>query len=324
MDKIQIINAYPSAEPIDLGVLVDTHPPVYEPVDIVFVPNTLVGCYGHITKHFKNIEMVAYPQHRGSIGLKGILSNYLLKRKIKIDRPAVSIFSGWSDGYYHFTLESLVKLFILKDHIDGATIVLPAKPQKFHLEWLNILGYKDITFVKLKELVRTPLAISCNFPASDGNHHNTILPEFREWVLGKVKNRPTVDSRKLFVGRRLGSQRNLINQKEMASALEKKGFAFILMEDFSLADQIDMFRNAEVIVAVHGAALANLAFSPPNTKVVDLIHEKYDQQCFLKLSRILNLDYCRLPCRGEATTEEDARLKDYRVEIDKVFDLLKR
>jgi capsular polysaccharide biosynthesis protein len=322
MDKIKRINVYPSAEAIDLGGIVDIDPPVHEPVDIVFVPNAYIGRYGHITRRFKNIEMVGYPQHRGLIGIKGMLSNYFLKTKTRVDRPAVSIISGWSDGFYHFTVESLLKLYVLREHIEGATIVLPVKPPKFQLEWMDILGYTDITYVGLKELVFTPLAISSSFPASSQNHHNIILPEFRAWILANVKGRSVLNSRKIFVGRPAGSKRNLINQEELASVLEERGFESILMEDFSLADQINIFKNADEIVAVHGAALANLAFCSPGTKVLDLIHENYDQQCFLKLSRIIGLDYHRSRCTGGPATKEHVRFHDYTANTNAVLTLL--
>ena len=318
-----VIRKYPSAQPIDLGEIVDRDPPLDEPVDIILVPNALIGCYGHITTGLKNIDLIAYPQHRGAIGAKGLLSNYLLKRKVKVDRPAISIVSGWSSGFYHFTLESLMKLFVLRDYIEGSTIVLPADREPFQDEWLRLLGIQDVTYVASRELVHTPLAISSTFPASGQNHHDLVLPLFREWIFEKVGSkenalRPT----RIFVGRRTGSQRNLTNQDEMASVLEDRGFEFILMEDHSIAEQIDLFRNAETIVAVHGASLANLAFCTPGTIVVDLIHESYDQQCFLKLSKILGLKYRRVFCTGEPTTEEDARLKDFTAEPETILEQL--
>lgn len=327
MAEINIINIYPPPKDIDIskeiGEIKDNDRPVLEPIDIVLVKDAMIGYYGYITKRFSNVEQIVSPRHRYSVGFKSIFSNYFLKKKIAVSIPAISITNGWYDSFYHFTLECLVKLYLLRDYMNDATIVFPAKCSPFHTQWFDILDIKNITYIKEDEVIQTPQAVSCNFPNRDLNHHDLILPEFRNWILSKVENK-NVCSGKVFVGRREGSKRNLVNQRELAGNLEKIGFSYIEMDDFSIIDQINIFRNAECIVAVHGASLTHLTFCKSNTKVLDLIHENYHVFCFLKLSKILGFNYELMFCKGEAADKDQSGYKDFQADVNRILSIVER
>lgn len=328
MAEIDIINIYPPPKDIDIskdiGVIKDNDRPVFEPIDVVLVKDAMVGYYGYISKDFKNIEKIVSPRHRNSVGFKSILSNYFFKKKVVVSTPAISIANGWYDSFYHFTLECLVKLYLLRNYMNEAIVVFPTKCSSFHKQWFDILEIKNIIFIKEDEIIQTPLAISCNFPNRDLNHHDLILPEFRNWILSKVENK-VVCSDKIFVGRPEGSKRNLKNQKELMYSLSELGFVYVEMERFSLSDQINIFRNTKEIVAIHGAALAHLAFCNPHTKVIDLIHKDFTHQfCFLKLSKILNIDYRLISCEGDDAEMEQSGYKDIEVDVNGVLSIINR
>ena len=319
MAKIKTINVFPPAKDIEIGNYIDNDRPIFDPIDIVLVQNAYIGYYGYITKLFSNIEQIVSPRHRYSISIKSILSNYFFKKKIKINQPAISFVNGWYENFYHFSLECLVKLYILRDYSSNATIVFPSNLSKFHKEWIEILNIKKIIYINENQVVATPLAISSNFSNRDLNHHHLILPEFKNWILSKVENKIVLSNDKIFIGRKSGSKRNLINQKELAIELNKLGYYYIEIEDFSVAEQINIFRNANFIIAVHGASLTHLTFCKQNTLVIDLIHEDYHVFCFLKLSKILNINYNLLFCKGEETEKSQAGYKDFSVDIMQVI-----
>jgi len=52
--------------------------------------------------------------------------------------------------------------------------------------------------------------------------------------------------------------------------VESRGFVTVSMDDRPIDEQAALFAGADVIVAEHGAALANLAFARPGTRVVEL------------------------------------------------------
>lgn len=313
---MKVRKLYPAPAFIDIGSLKDNDPPVFEEVNEYLIPNAYINSNGYIFKNFKTVKEIISFRHRESITLKNIISNYITKKIIKINKPAISIMNGWNDSFYHFSLESLTKLYILREHINSATIVFPQNLKKFHSEWIEILGLKNITYIGNDEVVKTPLAISASFTSRDLNHHNLIIPEFRKWVLENIELLPSLNYKNIFIGRKNPMHRKILNLEEVKSILGKYNFVYLEMEDFSLKQQIKIFLEAEKIVALHGAALTNICFAKSGTKVIDLIHEDFDQWCYLKLANILNIKYNMLRCSGENNSNKLPGYKDLKVDIN--------
>ena len=78
-------------------------------------------------------------------------------------------------------------------------------------------------------------------------------------------------------------------------------------ETLSVADQVRLFRGAEVIVAPHGAALTNLGFCRPGTQVIELLMDAYCNWCFRNLAGLMQLRYdCVLGLAHRPWPELDA------------------
>ena len=311
---MEIKSVYPPANIIDIGDKQDNDPPIFEPVNIYSLPNAYITSYGYVISNFKILKEGVSYRHRNSLNFKNVVSFLFLKKKVHLNKSALSISHGWYDSYYHFTLECLPKLFILKDFLSRATLVFPKKIQNFHSEWFELLGVKNILYVEESEILKTPLAITSSFPARDLNHHHLVMPDFAMWVLSKIDNLNSLGFKKIFIGRKNPKHRILLNLPEIKLYLETQGFVYAEMEDYSIKDQIKLFYNANQIICVHGAALSNLCFSKPGTKVLDLLHEDFKQWCFLKLAIIHNLDYDILDCQGEGDHPLPG-YKDIRVNI---------
>ena len=63
------------------------------------------------------------------------------------------------------------------------------------------------------------------------------------------------------------------------------------MDGRSIGEQAAMFASAAVIVATHGAALANLVFSRPGTTVIELMGTNTASPVFAFLAWRRGLDY---------------------------------
>lgn len=80
---------------------------------------------------------------------------------------------------------------------------------------------------------------------------------------------------KIYI-RRNSRVRCLDNQDEVEEHLVDRGFAVVEPEKYSFGEQVRMFSDANVIVGATGAALANIIFCKPGTKIIIMIanHEK--------------------------------------------------
>jgi Glycosyltransferase 61 len=105
--------------------------------------------------------------------------------------------------------------------------------------------------------------------------------------------------RRLFVSRGNAAHRRLINEEAAARALEELGVELVSTEGMSLADEIELFRSAELVIGGHGAGLTNLAFAPRGTRVVDLASSTYWDSLFAQLASVMGHSYALV--RGRST-----------------------
>ena len=63
------------------------------------------------------------------------------------------------------------------------------------------------------------------------------------------------------------------------------------MDGKTIKEQANLFAQAEAIVAAHGAALTNLLFVQPGTKVIELMPQGYINNCFYTMSSYAEADY---------------------------------
>jgi hypothetical protein len=135
-------------------------------------------------------------------------------------------------------------------------LISPNTSVKFH----KILSWFNINFSVSNRIIE---ANQFTIDFDDLNLVLKMAPEFLKGTQDIVEQ--IVASSNLGMGGRIflnrrGSQRSLINGKEITDLLAAKGFVEVFMEDHSPEDQIAMIVKATDIVAIHGAALAPLIF----------------------------------------------------------------
>ena len=96
---------------------------------------------------------------------------------------------------------------------------------------------------------------------------------------------------RLYISRVIAKRRRIINEPELWSALESRGFIKLRLEELTWPEQITAFRSAKTIVASHGAGLANLVFCKPGTRIVELFNRSYVNPCYWRLASLQALDY---------------------------------
>jgi hypothetical protein len=70
--------------------------------------------------------------------------------------------------------------------------------------------------------------------------------------------------------------------------------SYVHLEEASLIDQIKLFGSADIIVAQHGAALANLVWCQPKTRVFEISDSEVRSPAFEKLSKRMKLIYTKV------------------------------
>jgi hypothetical protein len=214
--------------------------------------------------------------------------------------------NGNLTNYYHWLIGGLLVLHMMRPHLPpGTKILLPRSVLDIktdpefsgqgivdHMAAMAAWGFDDLEVV-----VAPPPVVSVDEIFFQEYVDVTRIPAAsmqaaRADVLSRRK--PRRGGQRLYLRRR--GQRRVSNDQEIESLLHKQGFSMHELEGMSPAEQIDLFRDADVIVTPHGAGMANLLFCAPGTRVLEITPAAEYRSGFVEMSGKLGLVHAVLPC----------------------------
>ncbi len=106
-------------------------------------------------------------------------------------------------------------------------------------------------------------------------------------------------SKKIYVTREDSNYRKIINEGDVVTLLREKGYKVINPQLYEIDEQIEIFSNAEKIIAPHGSNLANIIFCKPGTEIFEITptfrdNEKMLEDRYLNLCIINNLKHNKI------------------------------
>ena len=190
-----------------------------------------------------------------------------------LDKAAVFTAWGGRFNYGHFLLDCMTTLTALEQSGLTADFTLIAPPlNDWQREMVALLLGADRAR-EVREIAAPVIHVDDLVFSSPMDHFlhapNRPLDEVRARIIASVDAAPTGVSR-LYVNRLKDTKRPLVNESELEAALIARGFTSVAPETLPLARQIALFRDADVIVAPTGAALANTLFCKPGAKVFEI------------------------------------------------------
>ncbi len=253
-----------------------------------------------------------------------IYRKLLSRNRVKVKGTVAYLSNVEPSNYYHWMCRTLPLIRIYKKFFDLQEIDF------FYIGQAPILGFQHESLlragIQMDQIIqqactsdRIIAAISSrtsqfgsapihweNFAFSRNLFHNEILSN-----AGTAK-------RRLYVSRGDAKRRKVINEAEVVHLLKDYGFELVTMDGKTLQQQVELFSQAEAIVAPHGAALTNLLFVQPGATVIELIPYGYVNNCFYVLASYADADYFYL--QGERIEQPgiDRHSLDLSVDIDKL------
>jgi capsular polysaccharide biosynthesis protein len=190
--------------------------------------------------------------------------------EIKVSTPLVLV--GGVANYYHWLADYLPRLLVadLFEQYSKWPLLLNKPLAPFQQESLELLGISEAArfCVEPGVTVRTPKLLVPTLMSSTTLMHSEAA--------GMVKDAfPPASQgshRRVYLSRRDASTRRLLNEDALIDLLGHYGFETFLPGKMSFQSQIDLCTGAEAVVAVHGAAMANLIFCEPGTEVFEISH----------------------------------------------------
>lgn len=103
------------------------------------------------------------------------------------------------------------------------------------------------------------------------------------------------------------SRRSITNHGELYDRLKKSlnssyELLNIRLENLTLKEQIRCFSNATIVIAQHGAGLANVIWMKPGSRVIELNHNNNQLNHFRIISQIMDHRYCFFKTDGKHAT----------------------
>lgn len=206
------------------------------------------------------------------------------KCKIKIDRY---IINHQSFQYQLFTLAAC--------GIPFRKIVQPH--HRFHLQARKLI---------VPSYVNLPNEWSCNYV------RNLLLPRMAAYN--------ETGSEYIYIRRK--TYRRIINEVEVFGILERYGFKSVELELMPIEQQIRLFHSAKVIVAPHGAGLANLVFCNPYTKVIEIFNPSFMEPHYWLISKLLGLNYHMIIGKSENPHHYWSGFDDISIDVNQLLEVL--
>lgn len=91
----------------------------------------------------------------------------------------------------------------------------------------------------------------------------------------------------IYLSRLAAHRRRLMNEPDLVDALTARGVEIVEMADLDGVAQLSTFRNARLVVAPHGAALAAQVAGGPDSRILELCHPTNATMAFRLVSHIL-------------------------------------
>jgi len=275
--------------------LFNTQPPQLTRFRNVFVSST-----GLVFKNANVLaESVCSPLFLKKYTIPFFLRNFfgsLYRIKFQIFKKGVYIIvhDEWSSNYFHWLTDVLPRLYIARFLLQDTILILPDtfKSSYHHhtIKRFNIVNIKraDIhSFYFVKQLI---------FPShltAPGGYYNPQILRAAVNFLTVGCNKNIHRGKKIYISRKNAYTRRIVNEAEVIALLEKEGFSIVLCEELSFEEQVSIFSNAAILIAVHGAGLTNMAFMSEGSSVLEL--RKLDDSdrfnCYFRLSAVFNHRY---------------------------------
>lgn len=208
---------------------------------------------------------------------------------IKTDKTVALLNHPASNNYYHWLLEAIARIHLLqKSRTKIDKYIVNHRSLPFQLKTLAACGITAEKLIQphdrfhlsarkliIPSYVNLPNAWSCKYV------RNLLLPHMAFQIEDGYE--------RIYIRRK--SYRRVVNEVEIVGLLEKYGFKCVELETLPLDKQIRLFYSAKVIVAPHGAGLANLVFCQPKTRVIELFTPSFMEPHYWQISRLMDLKY---------------------------------
>jgi len=243
-----------------------------------------------------------------------------LQKKIKGNVLSLLTGGGGNSNYWHWLFDVIPRLALCDEIIKNDKIdffLLPSNKIKFQKETLNLLGInqeKQLSSKNFRHIICDKLFVTSH-PVLRSADATDSIQNIPKWISDWLKNTFVLKKnnknffKKIYIDRsdsisNVKHLRTIENEEEVKNYLSSIGFEIVRLSEHSFEDQVSIFNAAETIVGLHGAGFANIVFSKPNTKIIELKTKSHLGKEIENLAKSNNLSFKAL--KFDLTGEDTA------------------
>jgi capsular polysaccharide biosynthesis protein len=201
----------------------------------------------------------------------------------------------WCRGYYHWICDVLPRIQRALPYLPAETkFIIPEKLSRPFWDALNAVGIPIERCVEFKG--RRPWIVQnlIHVPpvAMTGDHTRETVDLLRKTVFKTLGITPNQSpSRKIYISRKTGLERVLVNEAEVFEAIRPMGFEQIFCEDLTFAEQVAAFSDAGFVLGPHGGGLTNAIWCTPGDRVLEIFHPGSVRRCYWSIAQAIGLNH---------------------------------
>ena len=234
-----------------------------------------------------------------------------------IKKAVVLSTSASNSNYSHFMIDLVPKfLYVLPTLDDNDYLIINGPVKTFVTDFFSSFGYENRLIIMDNH--KAYKINECYIIGALSPRGNPTLEAVD--LLNSSINHFMYDnylgSRKVYISRRLAKARKMLNEVELEMQLMDRGFEIVFLEKLSIASQIQLFKNAKVIVSPHGAGLTNLVFCEKGTVVIEIFTSRHLESSMYNNAAIKGLIY------NYIVFDSVNKRGDYIVNVPEIIDFL--
>jgi capsular polysaccharide biosynthesis protein len=247
----------------------------------------------------------------------GILDTLIRSTAQKLSGTYVLLGHPWAWGYYHWLIEVLPKLSLIEnfEELESVPLIVPHQLKSFQRESLRMAGVSTDRMVHLEKCgCRVDRLFFPEIPAPSG----IPSPHAVRWLRKRFLKVPqeSRSGHRIYLTRSDATQRRVLNEEQIIEYLQEEGFKIVCPGELSISDQVEMFRDVEIVIAPHGAGATNMVFSPSSATLIELFGDNYINGCYWALANICGQTHAFLTGPSEWL--------DYSIALDDLKALLEK
>jgi capsular polysaccharide biosynthesis protein len=221
-------------------------------------------------------------------------------------------------NYGHWLIEMMPMAKVARDHIKlaGARYIVSDEAGALGSvveQSMNMIG---VASSDLRRTSREPHWFEELIVVTGLTQHGIFMsPRVFEAIDAMTASVPYEQSGKIYASRRQMSYRKFVDEDEIETIMGGNGYRTRDTGAMKFSEQISLFKGADAVTGVMGAALTNIVFCGPGTKVVNLAPAKQAGSFFWLIAAQRGLDYTDVRCaqvgpkRGNAPWDTDLKIE---------------